>query len=310
MWTVVFSSISSSLVSAKPSRSAPSNLITCRLSCLGDCVLSSRRIRRVKFIDRPFREEPPPGTFHEVLLEAVCDLPSAYRFHDDHRRLDTSAVRSSSLTLASMSSISLALAACPSTQSAALTRVEAGGVSGIFRSLVDEYRPDLDASWVKSKGPDLTCSDVPDCVAALLLTLHDGDDPNSFARKLLQNVAVSESLAGFLRTFDFLEDLVSRQRNVRVRTTACIELAKWYSLELPPPCLTLLRGTEEETAYPARLAKIREELNQGGPKWLRARVRPKNDAEMRRYLVHMLANSADHGTREDAQRLIAALPQN
>lgn len=180
------------------------------------------------------------------------------------------------------------------------------GSDSTYRPVVDVYRPDIATRWITSASRETQCADPSDCIAVLLLTIQPEDDAGRFTAALPLNVVKSRQLVGFLRTLDLLDALVEREHPGPVQSTACAELSGWYPIEVTHQCVAALSGRVAGEDI-SRLAKVRDELHRGGLPWLRTRVHPQSDIEMKRYLKRLML-SDDGGTREEAARLEKLLP--
>src|SRR5262245_22573785 len=63
--------------------------------------------------------------------------------------------------------------------------------SGVFRSMVDFYRPDIPTPWITGSWDALQCSDASDCIVQTVLRFRRGDNASSFSNALLENTAIS-----------------------------------------------------------------------------------------------------------------------
>jgi hypothetical protein len=81
--------------------------------------------------------------------------------------------------------------------------------NGFFRAVVDVHRPDIATPWLSGPVDSEPCASPPKCIAELLLSYRGSDDPRVFSGFLLENVAISERLAGFFATFDLLNRLAA-----------------------------------------------------------------------------------------------------
>jgi hypothetical protein len=174
---------------------------------------------------------------------------------------------------------------------------------GTFRSIVDVYRPDIPMPWLVSVPGVGPCATPSICIANLLLTYHDSDDERSFSAHLLENVAMTRQLTGFFSTFDLLNGLANNQSHPEaVRRAACVELSKWYALELPSPCGFLIAGTQANDDYLARDARLRQALRKGGVTWIQHQIGAENVGDVKRD-IELLMKSPDEEVRALARSL-------
>ena len=178
---------------------------------------------------------------------------------------------------------------------------------GTFRSAVDVYRPDISTPWLQGAPRSLSCEKAPECVAKILLTFEQPDEPEAFASSLLRNVAISRQLAGFLNTFDLLKGLaIAKAQPDEVRRTACVELSKWYSLELPLQCNEVIIDNSGWQDCLSVVGKLRERLKTAGVAWINSRIGSDSQNDTKRYL-EILRAVPDPGTRASAERLLKEL---
>ena len=177
--------------------------------------------------------------------------------------------------------------------------------TGIFRSLVDYYRPDISTPWITGSD-SLTCTRAADCIARTLLTFHKNNDVRSFAASLLESTAQSRQLVGFWNTLQLLTELAQGAYPTEIRHEACVELSKWYALGFPASCRSLIAGTPVEEEHVVRVARLRSKMREGGLSWLHDQIQPQDEVETTRYL-EFLAASSDGETRKLAEDLLRTL---
>jgi hypothetical protein len=187
------------------------------------------------------------------------------------------------------------------------------GSKGIFflrrdgeqiRAFVDVYRPDISTPWTKAAALAGPCVSAPNCIAQTLLGYDNSADPAEFSAALIENVAISRQLVGFLGTFALLGDLVKSDQPQRVRTAACDELQKWYVLEFPKTCRV---PSDSANRISERVARLREELLSGRTQWIARRVGNGSQEAAQDYL-RSLTDSHDQDTRLIARRMLKKLP--
>lgn len=173
-----------------------------------------------------------------------------------------------------------------------------------FRAAVDVYRPDIETPWIKVQPEPKDCIAPEECVAEVLLSRHPADDPESFSRKLGDNVAISRRLTTFFKTYDLLNRLVLDDDQPRqVRQAGCSQFGEWYALELPLACESVLVDAQSSQDLATARRNLQERLRKGGLGWARHRIGSESDAELDRYL-HVLAKSNDEETRTLAVNLL------
>ena len=170
------------------------------------------------------------------------------------------------------------------------------GNAGSFRSVVDVYRPDIPTQWITESPSPLTCNTPPGCVT-VLLTFHDGDDEKAFSSSLADDVPLSRRAVGFWQTFRLLDGLAHTTQSERVQHATCVELSRWYALELPAHCRVLISGNPADAGYLDRLARLREKLREDGVSWAKQRIDAKNDEDAVSYLEFLAKNSDDQTSR-------------
>jgi hypothetical protein len=174
---------------------------------------------------------------------------------------------------------------------------------GNFRSIVDVHRPDIATPWLVGPIEPRSCASPTECVVEVLLSYRPSDDAEVFSERLLEDVAISERAAGFFTTFELLNRLVTNdQHPYVVRERACLELAKWYALEFPQACESLIAGTPNAVESGRVAANLRDSLRKGGVAWARRHIGSDDERELRRYLG-LLVESANNETRELAEEL-------
>ena len=176
---------------------------------------------------------------------------------------------------------------------------------GVFRSVVDLYRPFIPTPWILKPVDQQPCARPRDCIARLLMTYNPPDDAEVFCDYLHWSVPISQLLIGYLNTVELLSDLVSVTHPEDVRRQACLETAKRYPLELPSPCTSLLSGSSVEEEYISAAAKLRDDLAKGGVPWIRQRIGAESDGPTR--YLELLAKSSDVETRSLAERMLKSL---
>ena len=162
----------------------------------------------------------------------------------------------------------------------------------VFRSLVDIYRPDIRTSWVRDDVVLGACADPALCIAELLMMLSPGDNEQSFAASIGDNIAVVRELVGYKRALDLVRQLLRSSPTAPIQSAACIAMSGWFALELTRSCSLVLSGTPAGTAYTDRLRKNEIQLRKRGLSWVEERVRPNDDEEFLAYL-DSLSDSAD-----------------
>jgi hypothetical protein len=179
-----------------------------------------------------------------------------------------------------------------------------GRPEGIYRPVVDIYRPDIATPWLAGSPDPEPCSKAPsDCIAELLLTYHKSDDDRSFSAHLPMNVAISRRLTGFFKTYELLDGLAGNEAHPdSVRREACVEMSGWYPLEVSSLCSSLLAGTAAAEKYPAVAAREREGLKKRGLVWVQQEIGTTNEDEVKRYL-ELLMKVPDEETRKIARGL-------
>jgi hypothetical protein len=177
------------------------------------------------------------------------------------------------------------------------------GSDSVFRAAVDVFRPDIPTPWLFDLPPGDSCTEPTACVAALLLTYHQGDDSAAFAARLLVNVAISRTLVGFVDTFELLNRLANTiSYPIVVNRSACLEILKWYELETPSVCHSLIGDVLEEQQQTRRSAKLKDDFRGGGILWVERRIGSNEARVVDRYLK-LLSGSGDPEVRAEAQRL-------
>lgn len=177
--------------------------------------------------------------------------------------------------------------------------------SDLCRSVVDQYRPDISARWIKSASVESRrCDEPARCIADLLLTHETDDDVESFLASLQTSVAVARQLVGFLPTLELLNTLSDAPADDKTSQEACVVLSEWYPLALSDRCRMKIANCPAEARYLDRLAKVQQLASAEGLKGLLRRVQPKEDAEVDRYIA-LLARSSDRETRRLASQWLS-----
>jgi hypothetical protein len=177
-----------------------------------------------------------------------------------------------------------------------------------FRTAVDVYRPDIATPWLQGLSGVEACDQAAACIAKILLTYHPSDDARSFSASLLEGVAISRQLTGFLSTYDLLNGLASDVTHpAAVRQAACRELSKWYALELPAGCSIVIAGTPAAQDYSSLVTKLQDGLRKGGMPWIQHRIGTDDTGEVKRYL-ELLKSDGDADVRASVQKLLDQIP--
>ena len=179
------------------------------------------------------------------------------------------------------------------------------GQNGSLRSLVDVYRPDIPTPWVTRGSNGLNCVDPGDCIGKFLLTFHNGDKHGPFSTSLMINSPISQSLIGYLNTFQLLRNLSASTTSSEVRRYACTILARMYALEFPSSCKPLIANTPLETEHLNHVAELRNRLREGGSEWLRDQLRDHhgNDSDIQEDL-QLITRGADLQARDLAGTIL------
>jgi hypothetical protein len=75
--------------------------------------------------------------------------------------------------------------------------------SGMFRSVVDVYRPDISTPWIPGTSEAGPCRNEPaQCISSFLLTFRPSYRQDSFLAELRLNARISLRLAGLAPSFD------------------------------------------------------------------------------------------------------------
>lgn len=175
------------------------------------------------------------------------------------------------------------------------------GSEGVFRSTVDLYRPDLPTPWLTEAPKSRLCSRPADCIAQLLLHFEPGYDVDSFAARLLANTANARQLVGVTHAFVLLRQITYPNTPDKVKHGACRELSKWYVLEMPDVCKSVL-VEELGQEYSMRVTNLRNELRNKGLSWIFDRINSKDETDVIAY-CEILKASADPETRQLAKGL-------
>lgn len=179
----------------------------------------------------------------------------------------------------------------------------------VFRSLVDVSRPDIRTPWVRDSVVLPACASPAECIAELLMALSPGDNEESFAASLRDNMAIVRELVGYTRTLGLVEQLLRSSPPAPIPLQGCIVMSEWFPLELTRACISVISGTPAGRAYTDRLHRNEMELRQKGLSWLEGRVHPNDDEEFLAYL-ESLSDSADESAAAFAVRWARAFRQN
>lgn len=171
--------------------------------------------------------------------------------------------------------------------------------SGVVRSVVDYYRPDIPTPWIREIPDVPNCPNPPDCIAQFLLTFHPHDDPDTFSAYVSGNALLAIQLTGFLNAFELLKNLAKTSTR-EVRTAACLFLSEAYALEFPASCEVTPQAEGERRP---RAALLRGDLARGGFDWVHHRIGTSDTYETARYL-EIVAGSPDRETRDLANALL------
>ena len=175
--------------------------------------------------------------------------------------------------------------------------------SGLFRSVVDVYRPDISTPWIGGTADAGPCTNAPaECISTFLLTFRPAYDQKWFLSELRLNARKSFLLIGSMNTFDLLNKLSEEADPDNVKRGACRELSEWYDV-FPQHCRLLMAGLPAEEVYLNRAILLREHLRRGGMSWVLARLHTKDEGEALRYLQY-LSQSSDAETRRIARDLL------
>ena len=175
--------------------------------------------------------------------------------------------------------------------------------TGMFRSVVDVYRPDIRTPWIREVSVAGPCTDPPaECISRFLLTFRPSYNQDSFLRGLQLSSRISLSLIGYVNTCEVLEKLAEEANPDDVKRRACGELSEFYGV-FPQPCRQLMEDSTTQTQYPNRVVHFREGLLHGGMAWVQARLQTKDEGEVLRYL-QLLTRSSDDETRRISKRLL------
>jgi hypothetical protein len=174
--------------------------------------------------------------------------------------------------------------------------------TGMFRSVVDIYRPDIVTPWILDACDAGSCNKPSECISRLLLTFRPNYDHDAFLAHLRYNVRFSLLLVGPMDVFELLNKLSAQAGPHDVKERACRELSQWYSV-FQPPCQRLMAGSPAEEEYLNTVAGFRERLRRGGLAWAQARLETKDKSEVLRYF-EVLSRSSDDETRKIAKSLL------
>ncbi len=98
--------------------------------------------------------------------------------------------------------------------------------TGIFRSAVDVYRPDIRTPWIREASDAAECTNAPaECISKFLLTFRPSYDQASFLAELGLNSRMSLLLVGSMNTFDLLNKLTEEADPDDIKRGACGELS-------------------------------------------------------------------------------------
>jgi hypothetical protein len=122
----------------------------------------------------------------------------------------------------------------------------------------------------------------------------------------LISVADARNLVGYLKTLRLLGNLAGSESPQEVRIEACVELSKWYPLELTEYCQNALAGSAAKNEHMARLLRVRAEVSLRGLPWLEKKIQPENKTEMVQYLRGLKQSNSEE-TRQLAERLLKAI---
>ena len=162
--------------------------------------------------------------------------------------------------------------------------------------------------WLQESPRVGPCGTTNQCIASLILAFHSGDDPRLFTSMLLDNVATARQLTDFFATFGLLSQLaLAADEPDAVRGTACVELSKWYALELPTPCKRLMTGTPREQEYRTVAGNLRDSLRRGGLAWVQRRIGTDDQKQLKRYLEFLSELPDDPATNELASNVLHRL---
>ncbi len=176
--------------------------------------------------------------------------------------------------------------------------------SGLLRSLVDVYRPEIATPWIAESVERGMCRTIPSqCIASILLEFQESDDQRMFALSLSENVAIARQLIGFLDTYNLLLRLVQdEQQFPAMEQAACSEMIQWYPLEISLECSRRVVDPAMKAELIQRTARLRERLTQFGLAWVRQHIGSDDPAKIMQYLT-LLIQVGDKETREVALRL-------
>ncbi len=174
--------------------------------------------------------------------------------------------------------------------------------TGMFRSVVDIYRPDIVTPWILDACDAGSCSRPSECISRFLLTFRPNYNRDVFLAQLRHNVRFSLLLVGPMDVFELLNKLSAQAGPRDVKERACRELSQRYKV-FQPPCQRLMAGSPAEEEYRNTVAGFRERLRRQGLIWAQAQLETKDESEVRRYL-EVLSRSSDSETRKIAESLL------
>ena len=176
--------------------------------------------------------------------------------------------------------------------------------AGLLRSFVDIYRPDIPTPWIGSAMDVPACQVMPDCIPRFLLTFGPSYDHRMFLANLRLNLRVSWLLVGYLKTFDYVNQLAETKED-DIKLGACSELSAVYHV-LPPSCRALASSAPIlEQNHVQGLARFRMAVRQGGMPYMLSLLQTKDESNVIPY-VNILRKSGDSETADLIERLLTS----